>query len=322
MIDHRHSAGRLLVFCGLALAFLAACASSNPIDVSNPIAVAHNTKIFYLTIPASWKKVQDKTPTESVMVFTDPTKKAELIAYAGLLERRLTDDEGFKIASDLINSLLQRPSDFVVTDQQRRSDGTFAVKFAYSRDQQKRVGEAILSDKDLALSAVITDSVDSIWQQTHDALQPFVTSFKVDPVYVQGTYFVPVENVGFAFAGPAEWRQQSSTRGTVLHSRNGDMSIVAVQQPLSTTLAAPALAQATISLARTMGSWGNLVSSEQLPDGRTKLVYERPQHRVIGYVDQKDQMLAGLLFDVPLEQADAYQPFIDFMYSTFVTGKP
>jgi hypothetical protein len=239
-----------------------------------------------------------------------------------LLERRLTDDEGFKIANDLVNTLLRGPADFVVTDRQRRGDGTFVLKFAYSRDQQKRLGEAILSDKDLALSAVITDSVDSIWPQVHDAQQPFVTSFKVDPIYVQGTYFVPVENVGFAFAGPADWQQQGGTRGTIMRSRNGNMTILGVQQPLTTTLDTPALAQATIRIAKTMGSSGNLVSSEPLPDGRTKLVYERSQHRIIGYVDQKDQILAGLLFDVPLERADAYQPFIDFVYSTFVTGKP
>ncbi len=321
-MDRRNLTGRLLGLCVFALAFLVACASSNPIDVSNPIEVAHSTKIFSLTMPASWQHIQDKTLTESVMVFTDPTQKAELIGYAGLLDRRLTDAEGFQIASDLINSLLKRPADFVVTDQQRRSDGTFAVKFSYSRDQQKRLGEAILSDKDLALSAVIADGVDSTWPQVRDALQPFVTSFKVDPVYVQGTYFVPVENVGFAFAGPADWQKQSGTRGTIMRSRNGNMAILAVQQPLTTTLDTPALAQATVGIARTMGSPGNLVSSQQLPDGRTKLVYERPQHRVIGYVDQKDQMLAGLLFDVPLDQAEAYQPFIDFVYSTFVTGKP
>ncbi len=320
MIDHRRLASGWLILS--ALAFLAACSNSTPIDVGNPIEVAHNTKTFSLMMPASWQQVQDKASTESVTVFTDPTRRAELIAYTGLLDHRLTDDEGFKIASDLTNNLLRHPDEYVVTDRQRRSDGAFVVKVAYSRNQQKYLGEAVLFDNDLTLSAVIYDSAESIWPQVHDALQPFVTSFKVDPTYVQGTYFAPVENIGYAFAGPADWQPQNSSIGTLIHSPSGRITIIAVQRPLSTTLDAPALAQATLSLARNMASLGKLVSSEQLPDGRTKLVFERSQHQVIGYVDQKDQILAGLLFDVPLEQADAYQPFIDFVYSTFVTGKP
>ncbi len=320
MRDHRRLASRWLILAALAL--LAACANRNSIDFGNPIEVAHRSKTFSLTIPASWQQLQDTAPTESVSVFTDPTQQAELIAYTGLLDHRLTDDEGFQIAGDLINNLLRHPAEFAVTDRQRRSDGAFVLKVAFSRNQQKYLGEAVLFDNDLTLSAVIDDSAAAIWPQVHDALQPFVTSFKVDPTYVQGSYFVPVENTGFAFAGPGDGQQRNSALGTLVRSPNGRLTIIAVQQPLSTTLDAPALAQATLHLARNMASIGNLVSSQQLPDGRTKLVFERSQHRVVGYVDQKDQTLAALLFDVPLEQADAYQPFIDFVYSTFVTGKP
>jgi hypothetical protein len=306
----------------LMLALLVACTKNNPIDVGNPIKFVHSTKTFSLMIPASWQHMQDAAPTEAVAVFTDPTQQAEVIAYSGLLDHRLTDDEGFKIAGDLTNNLLRHPDEFAVTDRQRRSDGAFVVKVAYSRNQQKHLGEAVLSDNDLTLSAVICDGAEAIWPQVYDTVQPFVTSFKADPAYVQSIYFVPVENTGFGFAGPAEWQKQSSAAGTLLRSPDGRVKIVAVQQPLSTTLDTPALAQATLRLAKNMMSVGKLVSSEQLPDGRTKLVLEYAQHRIIGYVDQKDQVLAGLLFDVPLEQADAYQPFIDFVYSTFVTGKP
>ena len=265
MIDHRRMASRWLISSALALLMLillVACTKNNPIDVGNPVEFVHNTKTFSLLIPASWRQMQDVAPTESVAVFTDPTQQAEVIAYTGLLDHRLTDDEGFKIASDLTNNLLRHPDEFVVTDRQRRSDGAFVVKVAYSRNQQKYLGETVLSDNDLTLSAVIRDGAESIWPQAADALQPFATSFKVDPTSVQSIYFVPVENTGFGFAGPADWQQQSSATGTSVRSPSGRVKIVAVQQPLSTTLDAPALAQATLRLAKNRMSVGNLVSSE------------------------------------------------------------
>jgi hypothetical protein len=153
-------------------------------------------------------------------------------------------------------------------------------------------------------------------------LQPFVKSFQLDPASVQGTYFAPVENMGYSFAGPADWSKLSNPTRSTLRSPSGQLVIIAMQRPLTGTLDSPALLDLATRLMAANGSSGKVTESETLPDGRLKVVFDRPQRRIIGYVDQKDKMFAGLFFDVPGDRAEAYQPFIDFVYSTFVTGKP
>ncbi len=306
----------------VVIVLLSACAPRSPIDTSNPTGFISSSKVFSLNVPASWKQAQNQVPTEVMAAFSDPTDRAELIAYAGLLDRRLTDAEGFKAITGLIDNLLNHPADLTVTDQQRRPDGTFVVKYAFTRNNEKRLGEAVLSDTNLALSGVISDGPAEFWTDLSAALQPFVTSFRIDPTNVQGVFFVPVDNAGFSFVGPDGWQEQSSVVGSVVRAPSGKLTIMAMQRPLTSTLDTPALQELATHLMLSNGGAQKVVSSETLPDGRLKLVFDRPKHRVVGYVDQKDQVFAGLFFDVPSDQAEAYQPFIDFVYSTFVTGKP
>ena len=80
-----------LVSC-LTLLVLAACASSNPIDTSSPTNFRHRTGVFALQVPASWKQDQAEVETETLGRFSDPSGRAELIAYVGLLDHRLTDE--------------------------------------------------------------------------------------------------------------------------------------------------------------------------------------------------------------------------------------
>ncbi|HTP10009.1 MAG TPA: hypothetical protein VMP08_17250 [Anaerolineae bacterium] len=302
--------------------WIAACGPNNPIDTSNPIDFAPNTQIFSMKVPGSWTQVQNEVPTEYMAAFADPTHRAEMIAYVGLLDHRLTDEEGFKAVSGLIGNLLNHPADMTVTDQQRRADGAFDIKVAFTRNNEKRVGEAVIFDNNLALSGVVSEGPEAFWPDLSNALQPFVKSFQINPENVQGAYFAPVENVGFSFAGPADWSQQNNTAGSILHSPSGQLTIMAMQRPLTSTLDSQALQDLAAQLMTANGVPGKVITSETLPDGRLKVVFDRPKHRVVGYVDQKDQVFAGLFFDVPNDRAADYQPFIDFVYSTFVTGKP
>jgi hypothetical protein len=311
------------VWLGLIIAaLLAACAPRNPIDTSNPIGFTSSSQVFSLNVPASWKQAQNQVPTEVMAAFSDPTDRAELVAYAGLLDRRLTDEEGFKAVSGLIDNLLNHPADLTVTDQQRRADGAFVVKYAFTQHNEKRLGEAVFSDMNLALSGVMSDGPAEFWADLSTALQPSVTSFRIDPTNVQGAFFVPVDNAGFSFVGPDGWQEQSSVAGSVVRAPSGKLTIMAMQRPLTSTLDTPALQELATHLMVANGGSQKVVSSETLPDGRLKVIFDRPKHRVIGYIDQKDQVFAGLFFDVPSDRAEAYQPFIDFVYSTFVTGKP
>jgi hypothetical protein len=47
---------------------------------------------------------------------------------------------------------------------------------------------------------------------------------------------------------------------------------------------------------------------------------DQTDRHTVGYVEQKDGYFIGLFFDVPTAQLSDYQPFIDFVYSTFVTS--
>jgi hypothetical protein len=70
-------------------AALAACNNQGPIDVSNPIGFKQKSGLFTLQVPKSWTSTQDEVPTESIASFADPTHRAELIGYTGLLDHRL-----------------------------------------------------------------------------------------------------------------------------------------------------------------------------------------------------------------------------------------
>jgi hypothetical protein len=306
----------------LVAVLLAACGHSNPIDTSNPVSFTPSPQVFSLKVPGSWAQAQSKVPTEVMAAFSDSTHQAELIAYAGLLDRRLTDEEGFKAITGLIDNLLRHPADLTVTDQQRRADGAFVVKVAFTRNNEKQIGEAVVFDTNLALSGVISAGPEAFWPDLSNDLQPFVKSFQIDPEIVQGAYFTPVDNAGYSFVAPADWQQQTNLAGSVVRSPTGQLTIMAMQRPLTTTLDSQALQDLATRLMVANGSPGKVTGTEMLPDGRLKIVLDRPKHRVIGYVDQKDQVFAGLFFDAPSERAEAYQPFIDFVYSTFVTGKP
>ena len=66
-----------------------------------------------------------------------------------------------------------------------------------------------------------------------------------------------------------------------------------------------------------------LASSEPLPDGRLKVTLDQGGDlRIIGYVEQFDTHFVGLFFKVPSDRAEDYQPFMDFVYSTYISGLP
>ena len=306
---------------GLALVLLVSCSNTPPIDTSNPVAFNHSTKVFALLVPGSWKQAQDQVETEALAAFSDPTGRAEIVAYAGLLDRRLSDEEGTTIVTGLIKTLLNSPADLQIGQVQRRADGAFVAPVNFTRNQQKRAGQAVFRDTDLALSGVIISGPTENWTDLQKALQLFADSFRVDRTTIEGSYFVPLDGKTYALAVPADWQRTSGTSNIRLKSRTGDMAIYTTERPISPTLTTPELvAQATLALRQSFALNASASSSEQLPDGRTKITFDRSQHRVIGYVEQKGSNFTGLFFDVPADRADAYQPFIDFVYSTFVTG--
>ena len=51
-----------------------------------------------------------------------------------------------------------------------------------------------------------------------------------------------------------------------------------------------------------------------------KIGIDRPSRHTVGYIEQKNGYFIGLFFDVPSAQLAAYQPMIDFIASTLVTG--
>ena len=96
-ISDQHSAREAsiqkLLLIGFVLILLAGCGSA-PIDTGNPVNFKHQIGVFELKVPKSWKQTQDKVSTEAIAAFSDPTDRAEIRAYAGLLDHRLADDEG------------------------------------------------------------------------------------------------------------------------------------------------------------------------------------------------------------------------------------
>ncbi|MBI5564257.1 MAG: hypothetical protein HY870_05150 [Chloroflexi bacterium] len=303
------------------LLVLTGCAN-NPIDTANPTAFRHRSGIFELQVPKSWKSAQDQVETEVLAAFSDPNGQSEIIAYTGLLDHELADEEGLKLVPDLVKNLLNSPSDLAITNAQRRADGAFVVSLTFTRKDVKRAGQAVLKDGGLALSGLIASGPQDQWPTLQTALQPVFDSFKLNADYVQGTFFTPIEKSHFALVVPADWERASIEDGTQVRSRNGLVTIIAAQKPVSDALDAAALSAAATRAAQAYVGQATVSASQTLPDGRLQQTLDTASKRTISYAELKDGMLITLLFEVPAAQATAYQPLINFMYSTLVTGKP
>ena len=307
---------------GLLVAImLTGCNSPQPIDTSNPISFKHRSGVFEMQVPKSWKQAQDQVETESLAAFSDQSGRSEIIGYAGLLDHTLGDDEGLTVVQGLVKNLLNAPQDLTITDKQRRGDGAFALTLSFTRNNEKRLGQAIFRQGDLALAGVVVSGPESEWKTLQSALQPYVDSFKLKPDFVQGTYFTPMEDTHFALVVPANAALQNQNAEQQARSPSGNLIITGAQQALPAAFDVSHLADAVVQRTRQVLGTANLVSTESLPDGRLKAILNLGEKRVVAYAEPKDGMLITVFFTVPAAQADAYQPIIDFMYSTLVTGK-
>jgi hypothetical protein len=314
---------KFFLFSLISAALLTACNTQGPIDTSNPINFKHPSGVFTIQAPKSWLQTQDALPTETIAAFADTTHRAELIGYSGLLDHHLDDAEGIKATSALLGGLLNQPTDLKITDQQRQPDGSFLINFTFTRANAARSGRAIFRDADLALTGVIVSAVSTEWPNLQTALQPYVDSFKLNKDFVQGTYFVPLDMRTFSVVVPADWAQQKTSRGDEVEvkSPTGRFSIIGAQKQISGTLDDASLAtQAVIVLKQAYKIDATLADSSKLADGRLKITLTRTDRQTVGYVEQKDGYLIGLFFDVPTTQLSAYQPMIEFIASTLVTG--
>ncbi len=313
---------RVYVLAGVvvAAALIAGCSSPDPIDTGNPVAFRHRIGVFSLQAPESWQQSQGEVETEAVASFADPSARGVMYAYAGLLDHRLSEDEGLEIVGDLAETLLNSPTGYQISDRQRRADGAFEVSFSFTRQENKWLGRATFRDTDLALSGVIAAGQESMWADLSTALQPFVESFKIDPEAVQGTYFVALEGTSWAMAVPADWPRRAGGVSAELTSRTGRMSILISGGTLERPLDAAGLVdRAADELRQAFGLNAQVSASESLPDGRVKATFERGEQRIIGYLEQGNDAFVGLFFQVPADRVADYQPFIDFEYSVFVT---
>jgi hypothetical protein len=314
---------KFFLFSLIIAVALAACNNQGPIDVSNPIGFKQKSGLFALQVPKSWTSSQDEVATESIAAFADPTHRAELIGYVGLLDHLLSDAEGLQTAESLAGNLLNHPNDLKTTNQYRQADGAFVVVFTFTRSGAARTGQAIFRDGDLAFSGTLIDGPVDGWADLQKALQPFVDSFKMDKDYVQGTYFVPIDTLAFSVVVPADWTQQKSSNSNEVQIKapNGRFSIIGVQRVFTNTLDDTGLANEATSILKQVYGFDNTLSdSSKLADGRLKLGLDQTDRHTVGYVEQKDGYFIGLFFDVPTAQLSDYQPFIDFVYSTFVTS--
>jgi hypothetical protein len=311
---------RLLVLLIGVLA-LAACAGSNPIDTANPTTFQHRTTAFSLQVPQAWKAVQDEVETEAVAAFFDPTGRAELQAYVGLLERRFTDEEGQQAIAGLIQNLLGGAGDLQIAGVQRQPDGSFTTSLSFTRNNEKQAGLAIFRDANLALSGVILSAPEAGWANFQKAMQPYLDSFTVNQEVVQGSFFQELLHPLYALAVPVGWSSQPNPDSNKIRSPNGQLQIIATTTPAPNSLDTDELSEAGRQLLqRTLGR-GTLSSAERLPDGRVKVLIDRGDRQTVGYLDQKDGAVIGLYFDVPTGRVQDYQPFIDFVYSTYITGR-
>jgi hypothetical protein len=327
---------QFILHCLVLLAgglLLAACASSNPIATSAPIATAapidtsalktftQRNGIFSVQVPQAWKQYQNDVPTESMAAFSEPGGRAELIAYTGLLDRRLTATEGPKIVTDLITALLNSPGDLRITDLQQRSDGAYTASLSFTRATEKRSGTAIFRAEPLMLSGVILSGPEAGWASFLAAMQPALDSFKANLESVQGTYFQALEGEQYALAIPAGWETQTHPNSKKVRSPNGQLQISAIQQAEEKALTPSELAERGLKLGQMTLGKGTLTSTEQLPDGRSKVLIDQGATNTIGYLDQKDGFVIGLFFEAPADRLADYQPLIDFIYSTYITGQ-
>ncbi len=314
---------KCLLLLSIVMGLVAGCAGPNPISVGSPIAFQHRTTAFTMRVPDGWTQVQDEVATEALGIFTDPTGQALITAYMGLLDRRLADEEGLAIVGTLASTLLSNPDDFQVTDQRRRPDGAFEVTFAFTGGEQKHAGRAIFRDTHLALSGVIISGPQQHWNSLQNALAPYVDSFTIDPEVVRASYFDILEDTYYILVVPIDWPRRRGAFGTEVISRSGRMSIRLLQHDLGKSIAAADIADQTVMSLRTAFNLVvNVLAAEQLPDNRLEITLEQAGRRIIGYVETFDTHLVGLFFDVPADRVDDYQPFMDFVYSTYISGLP
>ena len=314
---------KFFLFSLIIAALLAACNNQQPIDTSNPINFKHRTGVFSIQAPKSWVQTQDALPTETIAAFSDATHRAELIGYAGLLDHQLGDEEGLTAGSAILGGLLNQPTDLKITDRSRRPDGSFTFAFTFTRANAPRSGSAIFRDADLSFSGVVINVASTEWPNLQTALQPYIDSFKLNAEFVQGTYFIPLDMKTFSVVVPADWAQQKTPRGDAVEVRSdsGKFSIIGAHKQMTETLDEAGLAnQAPIVLKQATKIDATLASSSKLPNGYLKVELDRPDRHTVGYIEQKDGYFIGLFFDVPAAQLSAYQPMIDFIVSTLVTG--
>ncbi len=321
MLQRRKSVLQYLILLVAGGLLVAACASPKPIDTSALTTFTHHTGVFSLQVPQAWKQAQSDAPTEALAVFSEPGGQAELMAYAGLLDRRLTETEGQQIVSDLIKVLLKSPGDLRITDQQRRSDDTYLATLSFTQAGEKRSGTAFFRAEPLALSGVILSGPEASWTSFLAAMQPALDSFRVSLDHVQGTYFTPVDEELYALVVPVDWENQPGPDLKRIHSRNGQLQIAIAQIAEEKALTTSELADRGVKLGLKILGPGTQTGTEQLPDGRVKVSIERGTDSVIGYIDQKDGFVIGLFFEAPTNRLADYQPIIDFIYSTYITGK-
>lgn len=299
--------------------WLAACATSKPIDTSAFKTYTQRDGIFALQVPGAWKQYQNDFPTESLAAFSAPDGRAELVVYAALLDRQLNETEGSPIVTQLIKVMLNTPADLNVSDVQRQADGSYTANLSFTRANEKRSGLAIFHQEPLALSGLVLSGPEAGWADFQKTMQPALDSFKVNVDYVQGTYFEPLENPLYALAIPAQWEKRNGPNSTKIKSPNGQLQIIAVQRPEEQTLTSGELAKRSVQLAQQSLGKSTLISSEALPDGRVKVLIDQGTDQAIGYVAQKGGQVLGLFFAVPADRVADYQPLIDFIYSTYVT---
>ncbi len=309
----------ILVTGGL---LLAACSNPPPVDTSTLTNFTPHTGVFSLQVPQAWKPLQSDSPTEALAIFPDPGGQADLTAYVGLLDRRLTETEGQQIFTGLIQTLLKAPADLRITDQLRGTDGAYTATLSFTQNGEKRSGVAHFRADPLVLSGIIFSGPEANWANWLAAMQPVLDSFKVSPDNVKGTYFTPVEGEAYALAVPIDWENRASgSNFRRILSRNGQMQIVVAQIAETTTLNANELTDRGVKLGQQILGPGTPASTEQLPDGRMKVSITQGPKNTIGYIDQKDGFIIGLFFQVPTERLADYQPIVDFIYSTYITGK-
>lgn len=312
---------KVMALLGMLSMWLAGCAS-DVVQVGQLAPFAHRLGVFEMQAPKTWKQGQDALGTEALAAFSDPSGRAEIIGYAGLLDHRFTNDERAAAVQGLIKNLLNAPADLKFEAAAGQPDGSYTTSLTFTRNGVLRSGQALFRDGRLSLSGVIISGPQTQWPTLQAELQPVVDSFTVKPEYVEGTYFEPVDGSHFVLVAPTDWPRTAVEGGAQIRAPQGELRITVAQKPLTGTLSADALVTASVARARQLLGSLELSGSQLLPDGRAQLTLSAGSRQIIGYVDHKDEMLITLFFEIPADRAADYQPIIDFIYSTLVTGKP